>query len=117
MSSIAIGSDNNIYKSNSICVGANNNIEGYCCAAFGKNLEVVNGTETQLVAGRYNIANADAEFIVGVGHSDYERANGFVVTSDGRAKVYTKPQENEDVVRMQDIVYTSAEEIKSVIWG
>lgn len=34
-----------------------------------------------------------------------------------RAKVQNAPIEDDDVVRLQDIVYTSAEDIKSIIWG
>lgn len=34
----------------------------------------------------------------------------------GKVKVYRRPTEDNDVIRLQDIVYTSVEEIKSIIW-
>jgi hypothetical protein len=58
----------------------------------------------QFVCGTYCKENTrDALLVVGNGGSNLFKENAFEVYTDGRAKVYGMPTEENDVVRLQDI--------------
>lgn len=61
----------------------------------------------QLICGRFNTPNTNAIFQVGNGEwntsSIHTYSNAFEVLADGRAKVYGKPTDNNDVVRLGDL--------------
>lgn len=54
----------------------------------------------QTVVGEYNTKNSSpvCRFVVGVGNSDSDRKDGFKVLKDGRAKLLTGPQDDDDIV-------------------
>lgn len=61
--------------------------------------------EGQVVFGKYNTKNSDAMLQVGngTGPGVIARKTIFEVLKDGRVKVYGKPQDNNDVVRLKDL--------------
>ena len=63
------------------------------------------GAQYQAVFGKYNEGKSNTVFEVGYGSSS-TRKNVFEVMTDGRAKVYGKPVEDNDVVRKKDISTT-----------
>lgn len=70
---------------------------------YGSGLYKVGGSPSAIF-GRYNTKNRiDAILEIGNGTSDTDRSNAFEVLSDGRAKVYTAPQEDADVVRKLEL--------------
>ena len=64
------------------------------------------GYDTQFVVGRFNNNKSTTLFEVGNGWAGYNQ-NAFEVLSDGRAKVYKVPEEDEDVVRLKEIAVDS----------
>ena len=70
---------------------------------YGGGLYKVGGSPSAIF-GRYNTKNRiDAILEIGNGTSDTDRSNAFEVLSDGRAKVYTAPQEDTDVARKLEL--------------
>ena len=88
------------YKLN-VGSGDNNNVVSQgASAAIGVGLNT--NAYAQTVLGRYNKPDADAFFIVGNGTPDNIQ-NAFEVLNDGRAKVQTAPNDNDDVVRKLEL--------------
>ena len=52
----------------------------------------------QTLLGKYSDPTTDTLLAIGNGTSDNDRKNAFEILTDGRAKVFTKPQEDNDVV-------------------
>lgn len=82
--------------------------ENSAVSILGKNLYVQYSmpSDGALLIGRYNKVqnNPGRLFIVGNGTSKDDRKNAFEVLEDGRAKVYKKPTEDNDVLRWQEKV-------------
>ena len=82
--------------------------ENSAVSILGKNLYVQYSmpSDGALLIGRYNKVqnNPGRLFIVGNGTSNDDRKNAFEVLEDGRAKVYKKPAEANDVLRWQEKV-------------
>lgn len=97
--SAAIGQLNVVNGNYSAAIGYENSLEKNFSYAFGNRLRAFQG---QLVTGMYNAENTSAAFIIGGGNAT-NRKNIFEVYKDGRAKVYAAPQENNDVVRLQEL--------------
>lgn len=55
------------------------------------------------VIGRFNSQRAETLFEVGNGESNTTRSNAFEVYHDGRAKVYSAPKDNDDIVRKEEL--------------
>lgn len=112
-------SDEGNYGCNLVCVSGNSNfktyVKGYGSWAGGQGHQITNkcvfahGTankssrDNQTILGAYNNPNSDALFIIGNGTSNANRLNVFEVLDDGRAKVKTRPLEDDDVVRLGDL--------------
>ncbi len=84
--------------------GANNTIGNIQNSImYGSGLYKIGGSSSAIF-GQFNIKNRiDAIFEVGNGSSDTDRSNAFEVLKDGRAKVYTAPQEDTDIVRKLEL--------------
>ena len=112
--SIAVGDSNKIEKANSSGAFGNSNevkphdnsYEMMTAFALGRFLK--NMYSRSLVIGSYNDTTWDASkpdklFQVGNGTAENARSNAFEVLADGRAKVNKAPEENNDVVRKQEL--------------
>ena len=111
--SVALGNQNITEGACSFAAGMNNYVIGYGSGAIGTGNIVSRGTSfvvgyknktsasNQFVTGIFNEDNADALLIVGNGGN--KRSNAFEVLKDGRAKVYKKPEADEDVVRLAEL--------------
>lgn len=62
-------------------------------------------TEWGTAIGKYNVGKTNSLFEVGNGYAVFDagRKNAFEVLVDGRAKVQTAPQDNDDVVRKLEL--------------
>jgi hypothetical protein len=77
--SVAIGSGHNITTFGGFAIGQNHTINsGIQTAAFGYNLST-GSQQYQVVVGRYNEVNNDADFVVGTGGTSGSRKNGLEV--------------------------------------
>jgi hypothetical protein len=82
---------------------------GRACLAGGEATVAVGRSnkttiDYQFVCGTYCKENtADALLVVGNGDGTNDRSNAFEVLQDGRAKVYTAPKEDSDVVRKVEL--------------
>ena len=86
---VVIGADNMVYH------GEHNYL-------IGVGLKSDHNLYTAL--GKFNdYNNEDALLVVGNGTSDVHRSNAFEILRDGRAKVYGKPVEQYDLVRLSDV--------------
>ncbi len=100
--SFSTGSNNLSRTTNTFTAGQNNEAIGRRSTVFG----YYNYTysENGFVIGQYNKENTNAFFIVGNGTGTGDsRSNAFEVLKDGRAKVYGKPTEENDVVRKKEL--------------
>ena len=85
----------------SIIVGYYNRSDNHATAVFGDHTKT--GRRSQLVAGEYNVGKTDTLFEIGNG-DETTRSNAFEVFKDGSVKIYKTPQNNEDAVRLMDLV-------------
>ena len=92
-------------------VGSN----GHCSLVHG--WRVKSNYPYQKVFGKWNDNKQDTLLEIGCGTYAGNRKNAFEVTNTGIARAYGKPVDENDIVRLQDIIYTSVEDIKSIIWG
>lgn len=77
--SVAIGSGHNITTFGGFAIGQNHTINSSIqTAAFGYNLST-GSQQYQVVVGRYNEVNNDADFVVGTGGTSGSRKNGLEV--------------------------------------
>ena len=105
--SIISGKENNIDVATEglVIAGRSNTIinEVKNSAIIGKGLTGYTAHSTQNIFGTYNKINAEADFIIGNGTNAENRKNAFEVYHDGRAKVYSAPIEDNDVVRKTEL--------------
>ena len=104
----AQGSDIHVEGKNNKVIGSNAHVGGENCEvtdgqtfAHGYGLKV--GNYWQSAFGFYNENKFENAFEVGCGESDTKRKNAFAALKDGRAKVNTAPQEDDDVVRKLEL--------------
>jgi len=74
---------------------------------YGAGLNKAGGSPSAIF-GQFNTKNRIETILeIGNGTSDSDRSNAFEVLKDGRAKVYTAPRENNDVVRKTELDATN----------
>jgi hypothetical protein len=111
--SLAVGNSNEIISPYSTTLGSGNIAYSNNTSAFGYRLKVGNSNardgslDGQTAVGLYNAerpetGNNSTLFMVGNGTAT-QRSNAFEVLKDGRAKVYSEPVENNDVVRKTEL--------------
>ena len=76
-------------------------------------------TEWGTAIGKYNVGKTNTLFEVGNGYAVFDagRKNAFEVLEDGRAKVQTAPQDNDDVVRKLELDNLNARYVSTSILG
>jgi hypothetical protein len=113
------GANNEVSATCSTVLGYGNKIpNGNYILVSGYALKTVENSSTKSVFGAWNDPKSNTLLEVGNGkNTESTRSNAFEVLKDGRAKVYGKPVDANDLIRIQDIVYVSNEEIKNIIWG
>ena len=101
--SFAAGSASNAIAVSSFAAGDHVNANHNYSSALGQGL--ITGADCQTVIGLNNKVSSNSYFVVGNGTSGAEsnKSNAFEVLIDGRAKVQTAPQDNEDVVRKKEL--------------
>lgn len=87
--------------------GYGNKIDNNTTFAFGQGL--INSHERKATFGKWNYDEWDTLLEVGCGTSDADRRNAFEVRTNGlglfhsRLKVYGKPEDSTDVVRLEEL--------------
>ena len=84
-----------------LAVGLNNKIYSRFGVALGEGLLTEGYSGAQVVTGRYNEKDTQAQFIVGNGTDTNNRKNVFKVIKDGRAVLGSDPQQKMDAVTKQ----------------
>lgn len=97
---IAVGKQVNVIAENTASFGEAHFVRHNHTLTAGKGLQT--GADEQTIIGAYNGVNPKAQFQVGIGNSSAKKT-GFEVLKDGRAKVLSKPKDNDDVVRLEDL--------------
>lgn len=98
--STAVGISTTATGNNSFAGG--NNSESVKNGSFVHGFGLKSNQENQAVFGVYNAPYNATLLVVGNGQRDNYRTNAFEVYQDGRAKVQTAPQDNDDVTRKGD---------------
>ena len=94
---------------NNIASANQGHVGGYGSTAQGVNNFVhgsylVSTKDNQAVFGQYNVST-NSLFVVGNGSSTADRSNAFMVHSDGRVSAGAGAQNNEDLLRKDDVTY------------
>lgn len=76
----AFGNSNTAYGDCSFVVGTNSKTTEPCSFAIGRNL--ITRRDSQFIIGKFNVLDTNAQFVVGVGSSESDRKNGFVVSAN-----------------------------------
>ena len=102
--SLVIGQGNIVTGKNSLVAGNNNKTRLNHQFAFGMSLDTgsANTAPSTTVVGFYNDPISGDVFQVGTGTST-SRRNAFRVLADGRAKVFSAPKEDGDILRWGDL--------------
>lgn len=114
-SSLVIGQENTVTGKNSLVAGNNSITRLNHQFAFGMSLDTgsANTAPSTTVVGFYNDPKSGDVFQVGTGGSSNSRRNAFRVLADGRAKVFSKAEEDGDVLRWGDLAVKQVSSLDS----
>jgi hypothetical protein len=88
---------------NSIISGEGNNIKHSAYVLVAGHNNSIDHATNAIVSGVYCAQQNDSYLIIGNGTSDTDRSNAFEVLKDGRAKLYSAPVEDIDIVRLKEL--------------